>query len=105
MEKKVETAPVVVGGVYRKFEGGKVLHGVCVAREEREGGQILGEIRHFGYPNAIVIEGRESMMGWDLIARPVELEEPVCSARKETEVQRLQRRVDELENALPKTRD
>lgn len=86
MIPEYKTAPVVVGGVYRRKllitdKEGRPLYefALCGSAEQRADGKATGILIRSGRMAASVTEGQESMAGWDLVARPAELPEPVVS--------------------------
>lgn len=86
MIPEYKTAPVVVGGVYRRKllavdkEGGPLYeYALCASAEQRTDGKLTGILLRAGRMSVSVTEGQETMAGWDLMSRPVLLDEPVCS--------------------------
>lgn len=94
----LKTAPIVAGGVYCKAtQEGNKQYATILCCSERNDGRLEGWLQVYGYPQERVLEGSESMAGWDLIATPNTLTEPIISERFEDEITSLKR-----ENALLK---
>lgn len=88
----MKTAPVVAGGVYCKTtpEGNK-QYATVICCTERNDGRLEGWLQVYGYPQERILEGSESLAGWDLIATPTTLSEPIRSERFEDELTTLKR--------------
>ena len=91
-----KTAPVVAGGIYRKLvvSNGVVemtLHAVMGPTQVRGDMPKEGLLHVYGHAPERVIEGKESMSGWDLVAVPNELEEPIRSEERLDEKERLEK--------------
>lgn len=95
---RIKTAPLVNGGCYEKImQDGRRFEAMIMGVQEESDGSRRGWLHRFGYPPEVVQEDTESFSGWDLVATPQKLEEPILSERKESAIERLQR-----ENALLK---
>ena len=94
----LKTAPLVAGGVYCKADSkGNKQFATLLCCTERNDGRLEGWLQVYGYPKERVLEGSESLAGWDLIATPSTLTEPIKSERFEDEITTLKR-----ENAVLK---
>ena len=94
----LKTAPLVAGGVYcKETQEGNKQYATITCCSERNDGRLEGWMQVYGYPAERVLEGSESMAGWDLIASPKYLVEPIRSERVEDEITSLKR-----ENAVLK---
>lgn len=91
---KLKTAPLINGGCYEKImQDGRKFEAMIMGIQENPDGSRVGWLHRYGYPPEAVTEDTESFSGWDLVAEPKRLEEPVRSERAESEVDRLQREV------------
>lgn len=86
-DREWKTAPVVAGGIYRKLvvTGGIVeatLHAVMGATRISGTLPKEGLLHVYGHAPERVQEGKESMSGWDLVALPAELDEPIRSEER-----------------------
>ncbi len=97
----LKTAPLVAGGIYCKTstEGNK-QYAMLLCCTERNDGRLEGWLQAYGYPQERVLEGSESMAGWDLIATPSTLTEPIRSERFEDEITTLKRENAALKKQL-----
>lgn len=71
------TAPIVVGGIYRrrlpspKGDGSpRYEYATCVAAEELHNGALQGRLVRASHDSLIVRENTDLMAGWDLVGRP-----------------------------------
>lgn len=101
-EKTIRTAPVIAGAIYRFKDPNTGLEesGVMLTTRELPDGRTQGELKRFRLRDMVVTENSESFMGWDLIAQPVDLENPIVSERRESEMEELQRKLAETEALL-----
>ena len=97
----LKTAPVVAGGVYCKTtpEGNK-QYATVICCTERYDGRLEGWLQVYGYPQERILEGSESLAGWDLIATPSQLSEPIRSEKFEDELTTLKRENATLKKKL-----
>ncbi len=97
----LKTAPVVAGGVYCKTttEGNK-QYATVICCTQRNDGRLEGWLQVYGYPQERILEGSESLAGWDLIAKPATLSEPIRSERFEDELTTLKRENATLKKQL-----
>lgn len=97
----LKTAPLVAGGIYCKIstEGNK-QYAMLMCCTERNDGRLEGWLQVYGYPQERVLEGSESMAGWDLVATPSTLKEPILSERFEDELTTLKRENANLKKQL-----
>jgi hypothetical protein len=102
----LKTAPLVAGGVYCKTtpEGLKQF-ATLICCSERHDGRIEGWLQAFGYPHERVMEGSESMAGWDLVSTPQALDNPIISDKREDEVTKLRRENARLKAELSYTEE
>ena len=64
----LKTAPLVAGGVYcKETQEGNKQYATITCCSERNDGRLEGWMQVYGYPTERVLEGSESMAGWDLI--------------------------------------
>ncbi len=97
----LKTAPIVAGGVYCKTtQEGNKQYAIVLCCSERNDGRLEGWLQAYGYPQERILEGSESMAGWDLIATPNTLSEPIKSERFEDEITTLKRENAELKKQL-----
>ncbi len=97
----LKTAPIVAGGIYQKStQEGNKQYAMLTCCTERNDGRLEGWLQVYGYPTERVLEGSESMAGWDLIATPNTLEEPFVSERFEDELTTLKRENATLKKQL-----
>ena len=88
----LKTAPVVAGGVYcKETQDGRKQYATVSCCTERSDGRLEAWLHVYGYPKERILEGSESMAGWDLIATPSTLSEPIRSERFEDELTALKR--------------
>ncbi len=97
----LKTAPLVAGGVYCKEDNkGNKQYGMLLCCTERNDGRLEGWLQVYGYPKERVLEGSESLAGWDLMATPSTLTEPIRSERFEDEITTLKRENATLKKQL-----
>lgn len=97
----LKTAPLVAGGIYCKHtQEGNKQYAMLTCCTERNDGRLEGWLQVYGYPTERVLEGSESMAGWDLIAAPRTLEEPIVSEKFEDEITTLKRENASLKKQL-----
>tara|TARA_Y100000401_G_scaffold94536_1_gene81045 strand:+ start:1274 stop:1765 length:492 start_codon:yes stop_codon:yes gene_type:complete len=98
---KLKTAPLVAGGVYcREDNKGNKQFAILLCCTERNDGRLEGWLQAYGYPKERVLEGSESLAGWDLVASPASLSEPIRSERFEDELTTLKRENASLKKQL-----
>jgi hypothetical protein len=95
-DREWKTAPVVAGAVYRKLvvSGGVVgatLHAIMGPTRAKGNLPKEGLLHVYGHAPERVQEGKESMSGWDLVAIPHELDEPIRSEERLDEKERLEK--------------
>lgn len=82
MGEKYVTAPLVAGGVYRFTQSdGREVMGLLLGTRQNVHGKLEGRMYRIGYPEFLAMENDEGMLGWDLVATPTFLEEPIRSDR------------------------
>jgi len=77
-----QTVPLICGGVYERIDPATALpERVQVNYIKRQvGGGLVGMARqHDSAYELEFVEGDESMMGWSLVAKPMELKEPISA--------------------------
>lgn len=101
-EKLIRTAPVIAGAIYRFKDPNTGLEesGVMLTTRELPDGRTQGELKRFRLRDMVVTENSETFMGWDLVAQPLDLENPIVSERKESEMEELRRQLQEAQEAL-----
>jgi hypothetical protein len=104
--KQLDTAPLVIGGVYEKtMQNGLKQRVTVLCGAQATDGTWRGEATPLSDPPFEMVEGTETMAGWALVATPKELGEPVFSddltqsalKRVEKEKAILEQRVKALE--------
>lgn len=98
-QSKTPTAPLVPGGLYRKRHPvtGRYLYATISDAEEQHDGVLEGSLNMYGRKPVRVREGMERFSGWELIARPALLDEPVGPGPQATEDEDLKARIAALE--------
>lgn len=97
----LKTAPIIAGGVYCKItQEGNKQYATVLCCSERNDGRLEGWLQSYGYPQERILEGSESMAGWDLIATPKTLTEPIRSEKFEDEITTLKRELSVLKKQL-----
>lgn len=97
----LKTAPIVAGGVYCKTDNkGNKQYATLTCCTERNDGRLEGWLQVYGYQKERVLEGSESLAGWDLVATPNTLVEPIVSERFEDEITTLKRENAKLKKQM-----
>ena len=102
----MKTAPVVAGGVYRKAtQKGQIMYATITCCNERHDGRLEGWLQCYGLPTERVLEGSEALAGWDLVATPNVLDEPICSDNFEDELTTLKRENSALKKQISASKE